>query len=77
MQHYCKIDLHSNNHVVIVIDATDKRVLEKQLSNDLCLTLKALLPYRKKRKVLPWNLRLTCTDWSMAYRNMTINFIAG
>ena len=47
MSHYCGIDLHSNNHVVVVIDEEDKRVLEKRLSNDLSLTLKALSPYRK------------------------------
>ena len=34
MQHYCGINLHSNNHVVIVIDEEDKRVLEKRLSSD-------------------------------------------
>ena len=47
MKLYCGIDLHSNNHVVVVIDEEDKRVLEKRLSNDLSLTLKALSPYRK------------------------------
>ena len=47
MTHYCGIDLHSNNHVVVVIDGSDKRVFEKRLSNDLSLTLKALLPYRE------------------------------
>lgn len=46
MQHYCGIDLHSNNHVVVVIDEEDKRVFEKRLINDLSLTLKALSPYR-------------------------------
>ncbi len=29
MSRYCGIDLHSNNHVVVVIDERDKRVLEK------------------------------------------------
>ena len=47
MQHYSAIDLHSNNHVVVVIDEEDKRVLEKRLSNDLSLTLGALSPYRE------------------------------
>ena len=45
MTHYCGIDLHSNNHVVVVIDDKDKRVYEKRLNNDLALTLKALAPY--------------------------------
>ena len=40
MQHYCGIDLHSNNHVVVIIDEEDKRVFEKRLSNDLSETLK-------------------------------------
>lgn len=46
MSHYCGIDLHSNNHVVVVIDEEDKRVLEKRISNDLSLTLEALSPYQ-------------------------------
>ena len=46
MSHYCGIDLHSNNHVVVVIDEEDKRVLEKRLDNNLSLTLQALSPYR-------------------------------
>jgi hypothetical protein len=44
MSHYCGIDLHSNNHVVVVIDEEDKRVFEKRLNNDLSLTLDALAP---------------------------------
>ena len=47
MTHYCGIDLHSNNHVVVVIDDEDKRVYEKRLANDLTLTMEALSPYRK------------------------------
>lgn len=46
MQHYCGIDLHSNNHVVVIIDEEDKRVFEKRLSNDLSQTLKVLQPYQ-------------------------------
>ena len=30
MSHYCGIDLHSNNHVVVVIDEKDKRVFDKR-----------------------------------------------
>jgi transposase len=45
MAHYCGIDLHSNNHLVVVIDDEDKRVYEKRLANDLSLTLQALQPY--------------------------------
>ena len=47
MSHYCGIDLHSNNHFVVVIDEEDNRVLEKRLPNDLSSTLGALLPYRE------------------------------
>jgi len=47
MSHYCGIDLHSNNHVVVVIDERDKRVLDKRLSNDLSLTLEVLSPYQE------------------------------
>ncbi len=47
MTHYCGIDLHSNNHVVVVIDDEDKRVFAKRLSNDLSATLAVLAPYRE------------------------------
>ncbi len=47
MQHYCGIDLHSTNHVVVVIDEENKRVFEKRLSNDLSQTLRVLSPYQK------------------------------
>jgi hypothetical protein len=32
---YSRIDLHSNNSVVTVIDETDKVMAEKRLPNDL------------------------------------------
>jgi transposase len=35
MSHYCGIDLHSKNHVVVVIDERDKRVFDKRLNNDI------------------------------------------
>ena len=47
MSHYCGIDLHSNNHVVVVIDERDHRLLDKRLNNDLSATLKVLAPYRE------------------------------
>jgi transposase len=43
---YCGIDLHSNNHVVVVIDEDDKRVFERRLPNDLAVTLKSLEPFK-------------------------------
>ena len=42
---YCGIDLHSNNHVVVVIDDKDQRVYERRLANDLSRTIQALTPY--------------------------------
>ena len=44
---YCGIDLHSNNHVMVVIDEYDKRVFERRLPNDLAVTLKALQPFKE------------------------------
>jgi len=43
---YCGIDLHSNNHVLTVIDEADRRVYERRLPNDLAITKAALEPYR-------------------------------
>jgi hypothetical protein len=43
---YCRIDLHSNNHYLTLIDELDRRILEKRLRNDLSVTLKTLEPYR-------------------------------
>ena len=47
MSHYCGIDLHSNNHVVVVIDEEDKQVLGKRLNNNLSATVEFLAPYRE------------------------------
>jgi hypothetical protein len=43
---YCGIDLHSNNHMLMVIDDADRRVYERRLPNDLAITKAALEPYR-------------------------------
>jgi hypothetical protein len=43
---YCGIDLHSNNHVMTVIDAEDRRLYERRLPNDLAITKAALEPFR-------------------------------
>jgi len=45
---YCGIDLHSNNHVVVVIDEEDRRIVEKRVSNSLDRTLALLAPYREE-----------------------------
>jgi len=46
MRLYCGIDLHSNNHVVTVIDEQDRRLYERRLPNDLAITKAALKPFR-------------------------------
>lgn len=43
---YCGIDLHSNNHVVVVIDENDKMLVNKRIGNDLDETLRLLAPWR-------------------------------
>src|SRR5215472_17324508 len=43
---YCGIDLHSNNHVMTVIDEGDRRLYERRLPNDLAITKAALEPFR-------------------------------
>ncbi len=48
MSLYCGIDLHSNNHVIVVIDEQDQRLEERRLGNDLSLTLSLLTPYRDR-----------------------------
>ena len=35
---YCGIALHSNNHVVTVINEEDRRLYERRLPNDLAIT---------------------------------------
>ena len=47
MTQYCGIDLHSNNHVVVVINEEHKRVYEKRSNNDLNLTLAAHVAHGK------------------------------
>lgn len=48
MSLYCGIDLHSNNHMVVVINDDDQRIFERRLNNDLALTLEALAPYKSE-----------------------------
>lgn len=48
MKLYSGIDLHSNNHVLVVIDQKDKVLLQKRLPNDLKTTLHMLKPYQTK-----------------------------
>ncbi len=50
MSLYCGIDLHSTNHVVVIIDEEDKKRVDKRIVNDLEATLRLLSPYKKKMK---------------------------
>jgi len=43
---YCGVDLHSNNHVVTVIDEADRRLYEKRHPNELASTLGVLERFR-------------------------------
>lgn len=43
---YCGIDLHSNNHVVTVIDEQDTKIVEKRVPNKLATSLSVLAPYQ-------------------------------
>jgi hypothetical protein len=45
---YCGIDLHSNNHVVTVIDETDRRLYEKRHANELAGTIDVLARFREE-----------------------------
>ena len=49
MSLYCGIDLHSTNHLVVITDEEDRRVLEKRLANEVSITIDTLSPYRDRR----------------------------
>ena len=49
---YCGIDLHSNNHVICVIDDKDNRVFEQKLGNHAELTISALKKYKRRLKAI-------------------------
>jgi len=49
---YCGIDLHSNNHVLCVIDDKDRRLLETKLDNDVLRTIEVLSPYQKQLRAV-------------------------
>lgn len=42
MELYAGIDLHSNNSVIVILDANDREVYRKRLPNDLSLIVEAL-----------------------------------
>jgi transposase len=43
---FCGIDLHSNNCVVVVTDATDRVLLRERCANDLATVLRLLAPHQ-------------------------------
>ncbi|WP_208328589.1 hypothetical protein [Paraburkholderia sp. BL6665CI2N2] len=45
---YCGVDLHSNNHAVIVSDENDGIVYQKRLPNQFAQIAAALEPYRRE-----------------------------
>ncbi|PWI30477.1 IS110 family transposase, partial [Vibrio albus] len=45
---YCGIDLHSNNHVVVVINECDEVLYQKRLGNDISFTIRALEPFKEE-----------------------------
>jgi transposase len=47
MKLYAGIDLHANNSVVVVIDAEDRILYQKQLRNELGEILRAFAPYHE------------------------------
>ena len=47
---YCGIDLHSTNCYLVVLDDSDKIVLENRVSNDLGSILEKLEPFRESLK---------------------------
>lgn len=49
---YCGIDLHSNNHVVVVTDEQDKKIVDKRIDNNLHATLALLAPYKEQLKAV-------------------------
>tara|TARA_R110002167_G_scaffold287791_4_gene492610 strand:- start:1583 stop:1801 length:219 start_codon:yes stop_codon:yes gene_type:complete len=49
---YCGIDLHSNNHIVVVIDEKDNKVVDKRIDNNLNITLALLALYEEQLR--PW-----------------------
>ncbi|MFC0118276.1 transposase [Pseudoalteromonas xiamenensis] len=45
---YCGIDLHPNNHVIIVNDENDKAVFSKRIADDLSQYLEYLTPFKEQ-----------------------------
>ena len=52
MSLYCGIDLHSNNHVVVVTDEEDNKLMDKRITNDLDVTVSLLSPFKNELKAV-------------------------
>ena len=52
MSLYCGIDLHSNNHVVVVTDEEDNKLMDKRITNDLDITVSLLSPFKNELKAV-------------------------
>jgi transposase len=50
MSYYSGIDIHSNNHVVVVMDKDDNKLVDKHIVNDLDTTSSLLSPYKNELK---------------------------
>jgi transposase len=48
MRLYAAIDLHSNNNVLVVIDESDRVLVEKRLPNDINAVLAYLAPHKER-----------------------------
>jgi transposase len=58
MSFYSGIDLHSNNHVVVVIDEEDNTVVDKRIDKNLHATLELLAPYKEQIKAVTIGLNI-------------------
>ncbi|MEH6710069.1 MAG: hypothetical protein V7733_02560 [Paraglaciecola polaris] len=58
MPFYSGIDLHSNYHVVVVIDEEDNKVVDKRIDKNLHATLELLAPYKEQIKAVAIGLNI-------------------
>ncbi|MFQ3221090.1 MAG: transposase [Paraglaciecola sp.] len=58
MSFYLGIDLHLNNHVVVVIDEEDNKVVDKRIDKNLHATLELLAPYKEQIKAVAIGLNI-------------------
>ena len=63
MSLYCGIDLHSNNHVITIIDENDNRLFERRMPNKLETTLNCLSEYQDDVAGIAVESTYTGTGW--------------